>query len=130
MTTIVIVFLIAFTGLTVLISLKHWELKRGQTFLPVFRRKVDNFALVSIVVLKNHIPQKSKYFGERVAHHTAYHTSAAALKAVQGIEKQLLGFLNMIKGRGVVQSGGSASEYLQSVSEHKRYSDNIEKENV
>ena len=123
---VIIVFIFSLIGIIVLLSLKHWEQKRGRTFFSVFRFKADVFVIDSKAALRNRLPSESKRLSRQAVHYTIYHLSTVLLQVVQYIEKRLLRFINMIKGRGEIKKGGSVSFYLKNVSEHKNHMKEVE----
>ena len=117
-----IVLIVSLTGIVLLFMLKRWELQSRKVYLPVARAKTDIFALKMAAKAHSFVrimPGVSSHVSRQITHHTAYHTSAIALKLVQVVEEKLLRFINMIKGKGVIKDDRVASQYLRDVSEHR-----------
>lgn len=122
-----IILIISLVGITLLFMLKRWELQSRKVFLPVARAKTDILALkmtAKIRSLQRIIPGMGSHISRQITHHTAYHTSAIALKLTQVVEGKLLRFVNMIKGKGVIKDGRVASQYLRDVSAHREHTGN------
>jgi len=113
------VFVIACISLVLLLYIKQWELIRRRILFERVRSKADKFVMDSVFVLKNHVPRVSKSLSRSAVQQVARYTNTILLHTVEHLEKQLAGFRNMIKGRGEVQKDGTASVFLQNVSEHK-----------
>jgi len=121
------VFIIACISIVLLLYIKQWELASGRILFASVRSRADTFVLDSTAVFKTHVPRVSKSLSRSVAQHMARYTNTILLHTVEYLEKQLAGFSNMVKGRGEVQKGGTASIFLQNVSEHKN---NINKKSL
>jgi hypothetical protein len=119
----IVIFTFAFAGLAGLILMKHFEMKAGKTILRAFRFKADTAVAAADLYVRRHVPTFGKKMSKQVAHQTAYHTSSVVLRIVQFMERRLLRFINLIKGKGVVKKNGSASFFLKHISEHKKNSD-------
>lgn len=120
------VFIIAFVSIVLLLYVKQWELTSKRILFERARSKADTFIMKSAFVLKNHVPQVTKSLSRNAAQHAARYTNIILLNMIEHLEKKLAGFRNMIKGRGEVQKGVTASVFLQNVSEHKNNLKEIE----
>ena len=117
--TAIITLSVGFLGATSLFWLKRLELKRGHMYFSSFRRRADGLVLNGVRVIRHHLPGESKKLSKKVVLYTVIYASATLLRGVRLIERRLVGFLNMIKGRGEVKTNGTASMFLRNVSEHK-----------
>lgn len=117
-----IILIISLTGLFILFVIKRWETKMNRVFLPGLHLSADELVIqvaADIKLIGRSIPGLSFHFSRHVTHYTAYHVSTIALRVLKVVERRLLLFVNMIKGKGVVREDREASQYLRRVSEHK-----------
>lgn len=111
---------VALLGITMLLYLKQWELRRNRILFKTVRARADWWVERGIHSLQENVPRRSKEITKKIMTHTAYHTSTALLNGVRFTEKHLAQFSNMVKGHKEIQDRGSASTYLQDVSAHKQ----------
>lgn len=115
----IVAFIFALIGIIALLYFKNWEIARGRMVFVDFRKKADTFVIESITSFKSRLPRASKQILKHVINNIIYYTSTILLKFVKWLEKKLVRFSNMIKGRVEIQNRGEASMYLQNVSAHK-----------
>ena len=105
-----------------LLLLKQWEQKRIFLYYRLKREQGDRIVLQVFNFLRV-IPHASLIFLSRFFHILVFYISTGVLQIVRFLERKLLRFVNMVKGRQEVHhKKGAASLFLVAISDKNRES--------
>ncbi len=115
--TIIVSFGISFLGIVALLAFKSWEVRRGIGVFPDIRIRMDKRVVYWKSLLYTALPICIAVF-LRGFHASVYYASEFTLRAVRFLERRLLRFVNMVKGRRgeINKKKGSASLFLAAIS--------------
>lgn len=117
---------VSLIGLIAFLMFKRVEVRRDIGWYTRVRGTLDVYAARATHVLFK-IPTVLRRILFDIGHWVVYHVSHASLTAVRFVERKLLRFVNMVKGRGDVnRKRGHASLFLKHVVEHR---DQVRREN-
>ena len=113
--------LISIVGLSLLLSLKHWELRTGAVLGRRMRAPVGNFFHTTLLWLERILPTLIRVFLRRAFRATVAFVHRSSAWAVLWTEWTLEHVLHLLRKTTSVRHGvGEASVFLREVAEHKR----------
>ena len=116
----ILTFCLSLAALSAFVLLKGWELRKKRVLAPAFRARADAFVLSATAHLTHHSLQVRPGLAKHLLREAAHEVTVLLLRVVHVVERQLLGVVNMIKGKGTVRHGATASEFLKNIAEHKK----------
>lgn len=116
----ILTFCLSLAALSAFLFLKEWELRKSRVLAPAFRAQADALVLSATARLTHHRLQVRPGLVKHLLRELAHEVTVLLLRVVHIVERQLLGVVNMIKGKGTVRHGATASEFLRQMSEQKK----------
>lgn len=105
--------------ITLLVLLRRAEIKRGERYFPVFRKKLDNGAVAISSYFTGTLPRQLVKIVQYVIIHATDLFSSALLRVVRWLEQKLHRLVHAVRGRKEVQRREPTNGYLKDVREHK-----------
>lgn len=116
----IILFGISLLGLIAFLFFKRWEVRQEDATLYRQKRTVLDHLVVRLGKRLSVIPHFLRDFLLHAFHAIVFHVSAFVLRVVRFVERRLLRFVNMVRGkREIHHKKGSASLFLTSISEER-----------
>jgi len=112
--------LISILGLSLLLALKHWELRTGAVLGGRMRAPVGNFFHTTLLWLERILPTLIRVFWRRAFRATIAFVHRSSAWAVLWIEWTLEHVLHLLRKTTSTRHIGEASVFLREVAEHKR----------
>lgn len=121
-----VTFGISLLGILGVLAFKRWDVSHNPLWYRRVRERLDARALTLFRFLR-FIPKRAMRIALILSHALVCRVSEWSLSAVRFLERKLLRFVNMVKGRGDInRKKGSTSLFLRNVVE---YRDQVRKEN-
>ena len=107
-------------GLSLLLALKHWELRTGAVLGGRMRAPVGNFFHTTLLWLERILPTLIRVFWRRAFRATVAFVHRSSAWAVLWTEWALEHVLHLLRKTTSTRRIGEASVFLREVAEHKR----------
>ena len=116
----VILFGISLTAFCSFIALKGWEGRANRILFPELRAPLDSQVTRYVKAATGRVPALHPDWLKHTLTFIAHEVSLLLLYGLHFLERRLVRLITMIKGTGTAPRGEGVSDFLRTVSEHKK----------
>ena len=112
-----ILFFISLLCIAILIAFRNFELARGKDLISVATRANVDRKVSSVLRLAQHVCIVMVHVLRDLAHLAIDRTYSFIVKIFHKAHNRISKYIDMVKGRGVLSRGGSASFFISALAE-------------